>query len=451
MAPNCAIHFKHISPGEPARPGIDFTRLFEQQARPPEMWALGAELELIGYSARDLRRIDAQQVQSILTGFASPGARILTEKGHATEVALEGGSRITIEPGGQIEYSGAPSQRLIDIEKALAGFARRLVEVGSQYDIEFIAAGFDPVRRLEEQNWMPKPRYEIMRPYLGSRGARAWDMMCRTAAIQVNLDYSDLEDLAKKFMVATRLGPVAAAIFANSPFEAGSLSGYKSTRYAAWLETDADRTGPAPLALEGDFSIEEFIKYVESVPMIFIRRNGDYLDFAGRSFTEFLRDTATHGAVLQDFTDHLSTIFTEARLKPYIEQRSADGGQIEMAMAALAFWKGLMYSREALPEALRLAPQLSRSQYAKLQQEVARYGLDGRSGELRIGDLAAEMINLAREGLKRVAPEETRYLDPLEAQVIGERVCPADILIRNFNGSWHGRIGKAVEYLRLQA
>jgi glutamate--cysteine ligase len=304
---------------------------------------------------------------------------------------------------------------------------------------------------LEEQNWMPKRRYEIMRPYLGSRGAKAWDMMCRTAAIQVNLDYGDLEDLAKKFMVATRVGPVAAAIFANSPFEAGRLSGYKSTRYAVWLETDADRTGPAPLALEGDFSIEEFIDYVESVPMIFIRRNGDYLDFAGRSFTEFLRDEAAHRPVLQDFTDHLSTIFTEARLKPYIEQRSADSGQIEMVMAALAFWKGLIYSRDALAEALRIAPQLSRGRYADLQEEVARHGLDAKSGELSIGNLAAEMIHLAREGLKQIAPEETRHLDALEAQAIGERVCPADILIKNFNGSWHGRISEAVEHLRLQA
>jgi glutamate--cysteine ligase len=451
MAPNFAIHFKHISPGEPVRPDMDFKRLFEEQARPPEMWAVGAELELIGYTARTLRRIDADQVQSILIGFAPSGARLLTEKGYATEAALEDGSRITLEPGGQVEYSGAPSKSLFDIESALAAYASRLVEVGRQQDIEFIAAGFDPVRKLEEQNWMPKRRYEIMRPYLGSRGARAWDMMCRTAAIQVNLDYGDLEDLAKKFMVATRLGPVAAAIFANSPFEAGRLSGYKSTRYAAWLKTDADRTGPAPLALEGDFSIEGFIEYIESVPMIFIRRNGDYIDFAGRSFTEFLRDKATHRPVLQDFTDHLSTIFTEARLKPYIEQRSADSGQIELALAALAFWKGLMYSRDALSEALRIAPQLSRSQYADLQEEVARHGLDGKSGEVRIGELAAETIQLAREGLKQVAPEETRYLDALETQAIGERVCPADILIRNFNGSWHGRIGKAVEYLRLQA
>ncbi len=450
MSPDCATHFKQDRPGERVCPDLDFVRLFEERARPRDAWAVGAELELLGYTVADLQRITVTQVQSILKSFAPADARLLKERGYATEVALADGSRITIEPGGQVEYSGAPSASLPDIESALVDYTRRLVEVGHQHGIAFVAAGFDPVRKLEEQNWMPKRRYEIMRPYLGSRGPKAWDMMCRTAAIQANLDYSDLEDLAEKFMVATRFGPIAAAIFANSPFEGAKLSGYKSTRYAVWLETDADRTGPAPLALEGDFSIERFIEYVERVPMIFIRRDGEYVDLAGRSFAEFLRNGATHKPVLQDFTDHLSTIFTEARLKPYIEQRSADCGTVEMAMAALALWKGLMYSREALREALRIAPQLGRGEYAKLQEEVARHGLDARIGGVSVGGLAAAMIELAREGLKAVGARR----DPVsrcrsKSASSASAYARPIFLFETFNGSWNGDIRKAVDYLRV--
>ena len=107
----------------------------------------------------------------------------------------------------------------------------------------FLAVGFDPLRTLDEQRWFPKPRYEVMRPYLASRGARAWDMMTRTCSVQTNLDYGSPEDLCKKFLVGNRLAPIVTAIFANSPFEDGRPSGYKSTRAAAWLDTDPDRAG----------------------------------------------------------------------------------------------------------------------------------------------------------------------------------------------------------------
>jgi glutamate--cysteine ligase len=271
-------------------------------------------------------------------------------------------------------------------------------------------------------------------------------MMDRTAAIQVNLDYSDPLDLAKKFALANRLGPIVAAIFANSPLVEGRLSGYKSTRYATWLETDLDRTGLSPLAIEDDFSIERFIRQLTGVPMIFIRRDGRYIDMAGRSFTEFV---ASGEAIFQDFTDHLSTVFTEARLRPHIEQRSMDCGNLRLVMAALALWKGLMYDPAALDSALALAPRLTRDDFARLQMEVARHGLGARLGRLSVIDTAVSALETARAGLQAVAPAEVGYLDLLDEQVVKERVCPADILIRNLRGSWNGDARKAVEYLSI--
>jgi glutamate--cysteine ligase len=452
-----------IAPTEAINTATDFARFFAAGSRPAAAWALGVELELFAFTADTLERIGPRQVQAVINGFANQISNRVSENGYVTEALLGAGGqepggrgeqepapalgRLTLEPGGQIEFSGAPHRSLVEVERGLRQFTGRLAEIAASENVIFITIGFDPLRRIDEQRWVPKARYQIMRPYLEKRGARAWDMMCRTAAIQANLDYSDLEDLARKFQLATRLAPVAAAIFANSPFEHGRPSGYKSTRYRAWLDTDPDRTGPSPLALEDGFSVERFLDYVASVPMLFVRRDENYINLAGHSFGEYLAGCGCPMTpIFQDFTDHLTTIFTEARLKPHIEQRSMDCGSVETALAAMAFWKGLMYDRAALGEALRLAPRLSLGEYAGLQSDVARRGLEASVKGVPLIALAESAIQIARAGLQRLAADETHYLDLLEERVIGERLSNADILIRNFEGAWHGDIRKVIEH-----
>jgi glutamate--cysteine ligase len=451
MSPDLVQPSAPVLPADEINRRSDLTRIFLNASRPASEWAVGPEIELFGFERGDLSRITPQKVQEIIGGFSKEIISREIEDGYTTEATLdkEIDGRITLEPGGQIEFSGANHRSLARVERSLRIYLRRLSEIVAAKGVLFVATGFDPVRSIGEQQWIPKRRYEVMRPYLARRGRRAWDMMCRTAAIQVNLDYGGLEDLARKFALATRLAPVAAAIFANSPFERGRLSGYKSTRYAAWLETDPDRTGPSPVALEDHFSIERFVDYAASVPMFFIRRDGDYIDLTGHTFKDFVANGERYRPVLRDFIDHLSTIFTEARLKPHIEQRSMDAGGIELIMAAQAFWKGLMYDAEILDRALDMAPRPGLDEYSRLQMEVARCGLAARLGRLSVLSLAQSALEMAREGLRSRAGDETVYLDIIEQLVIKERVCPADILIRNFKGSWNGEIRKAIEYMRI--
>ncbi len=447
-----------MKPTDSINTDTDFAPYFAENGKPASDWAIGPEIEIFGFTRKELERISPEQVQAVMEGFSEEITETAIENGFTTEATLKDGSRITLEPGGQIEFSGAPQKSLIEIEQTLEIYFSRLKEIGKQLGIIFVATGFDPLRKMEEQHWIRKPRYDVMRPYLANRGQRAWDMMCRTCAVQVNLDYSDLEDLAKKFALANRLAPIAAAMFANSPFADGKLSGYKSTRYAAWLETDPDRTGAAACALDGDFSIERFIEYVQSVPMFFIRRDGKFIELAGYDFKKFLAEGANgHTPILQDFTDHLSTIFTEARLKPYIEQRSMDCGSIDEAMMAMAFWKGLMYDKDALKEALAIAPKMNCDEYTALQLEVARYGLAAKSGKISVYDLAKASIEIAQAGLKRLAPEEGYFLDALHQEVATGRRCPADFLItmfsqkdEGFTRHWDGDIRKAIEWMQIK-
>jgi glutamate--cysteine ligase len=415
-------------------------------------WMCGAEFELFGYDrARGFERIDAGQVQSVLAGFA-PSSRDLVHEGETLIEAGDGQmNRLTVEPGGQVEFSGAPQRRLADIERELRRYLARLHEIAESNRLTFLAVGFDPLRAIEEQRWFPKMRYEVMRPYLASRGRRAWDMMCRTCSVQTNLDYGPPEDLAKKFLVGNRLAPVVTAIFANSPFEQGRPSGYKSTRAAAWLDTDPDRSGVAPPALRDDFAPADYVAYALDVPMIFAQRQGRYIGaVSGVRFREFL----AHGRagitpVFGDWADHLTTIFTDARLKQLIELRSADANDLETSLAFQALWKGLMYDADALDEALRLAPRLKAADARALRERVAREGLAARDAGVDVLRLARETVRLAAEGLKRVAPDEVAYLDVLAARVVREGVCPADILLRNWEGSWHGSMERVFEHLRV--
>ena len=421
-------------------------------AKPRAEWMCGAELELFGYDrARDFARIDAAQVQDVLAGFAPSSRDLVYEGGTIVEAGDGQMNRLTVEPGGQVEFSGAPQRRLADVERELRRFLARLSEVAEAGRLAFLAVGFDPLRSIEEQRWFPKMRYEVMRPYLASRGRRAWDMMCRTCSVQSNLDYGDVEDLAAKFLVGNRLAPVVTAVFANSPFEGGRPSGYKSTRAAAWLETDAARAGLAPPALADDFRPEDYVAYALDVPMIFAQRGGRYVGaVAGVPFRDFLeRGCDGLAPVFGDWADHLTTIFTDARLKQHVELRGADACDLETSLALQALWKGLLYDEASLREALRLAPRLGASDAAALRERVARDGLAARHAGVDVLGLAREVVALAAEGLGRVAPEEVGYLDVLRQRVIAEGVCPADILLRNWEGSWHGSLERVFEHLRV--
>lgn len=435
---------------------LDSTPLFVENlrrgAKARSDWMCGVELELFGYDTRrDYARLNPAQVQRVLAGFALNSNDLVYEENVLVEVDAGQMNRLTVEPGGQVEFSGAPQHSLKDVERELCRYLTRLHEIAEAEGLIFLAVGFDPLRTLDEQNWFPKGRYEIMRPYLATRGARAWDMMTRTCATQASLDYGSTEDLSKKFLLGNRLAPIITAIFANSPFENGRPSGYKSTRAAAWLATDNDRTAISHPALTDDFTPESFVAYALDVPMIFAQRKGHYLDApTGMKFGDFLaRGCDGIQPTFGDWADHLTTLFTDARLKQHIELRSADCCNLQMTLALQALWKGLLYDADTLNEALRLAPRLNHADALRLREQVARDALNAKHAGVNVLAIAKEIVSLAALGLKRIAPDELSYLDILHQQVVEENISPADALLRNWHGFWHGSMSRLLKHLRI--
>jgi glutamate--cysteine ligase len=437
-------------PGDPIGPESRpaFARHVACGCKPRERWTVGPEVELIGYERATLDRLGPATVDAVIAGFERFGARVAFEDGRRIEASMPWGW-VTVEPGGQVEFSGVSRASLGEIETDVRRFLGCLAEISAELDVLFVASGFDPLRRWDEQRWYPKRRYAVMRPYFAIDGRRGWDMMCRTGSVQANVDYESEADLAAKFLVGNRLGPVVAAMFANSPLEAGTLSGFKSRRYAAWLETDRDRTGVSPASLGDGFTIERFVEYAIGVPMLFVRRDGQYRDLAGRSFARVLAGEEGETPVFQDWADHLTTIFTEARVKQHVELRSVDADGLEGMMAALAFWKGIVYDAGALAGALALAPRLDAGGFRRLQIAAARHGLAARSDDVHVLEVARAALELAVDGLGRIAPDETHYLEPLVERVARDGECPADRVIRDFEGRWNRNPALAVEAMRV--
>lgn len=415
-------------------------------ARPRSDWKTGIEIELIGYKYEDMQRIDPSTVGAIMRRYSCDP---ILEAGVMTGSRRPSGS-LTVEPGCQVEFSGSPKEDLAATEADLSQFVGWLKDQADETGLAFLGVGFDPLRTLEEQKWFEKRRYSLMRPYLQRRGSRGLDMMTRTASIQVNLDFSSEEDLARKFVVGNRLSPIVSAIFANSPFREGRLSGAKSERALVWLETDCDRCGVAVPALSADFSLDDWLNHVLATPMFFARRGDRYLEMTDVTFGEFLRRPSGEvEPVLGDFVDHLSTIFTEARLKQWIEVRGADGGRPEESLALQALWKGLMYDPPTLEEAFRLMPCLTSAEYSALQMRIAFDGLATDVCGVKVLSLARSLVELAQAALKTIGDGEEKYLDGVAERVLKEGIAPADVLIRNFEGSWNGSMSRVIEYLRV--
>jgi glutamate--cysteine ligase len=359
------------------------------------------------------------------------------DRGIAGElIALErDGASITLEPGGQFELSGKP---LPTIHHTCAEFTQHYEElhaVAEPMGIAWLACGFHPFATREEVDWMPKGRYRVMRAYLPTRGPLALDMMLRTCTVQANLDYADEAQCGRRLRLMLGVSSLITALFANSPFEEGKWSGYHSRRSRTWEQVDPDRCGLLPFVFEGEFAWQKYVDWALDVPMFFVKRGHDYHPHHV-SFRRFMDDGFTapdgrhHRATQGDWELHLSTMFPEVRIKPYIEIRGADSVGSKTVCALPALCKGLMYDDQAGEAAWELVGDLEFGQRMELWSRARTHAL--RDVEIRAK--CETLLRFAREGLERLdvrdskGRTEARFLDALDEQVQRGATPAADAL-----------------------
>ena len=423
----------------------------ETGSRPQAEWRIGTEHEKFGFNKADLRPLPyegPQGIRAMLEGLQRFGWTPVREGGKVIALHQDGQS-VTLEPGGQLELSGAAVETLHQTCDEVHDHLNQVRTVADEIDVAFMGVGFQPKWRREDMPVMPKGRYKIMREYMPKRGNLGLDMMFRTCTVQVNLDFASEADMVRKFRVGLALQPIATALFANSPFIEGQPNGFLSYRSHIWTDTDPDRTGILPFVFEDGMGFERYADYALDVPMYFVYRDGAYIDASGQSFRDFLAGklAALPGERprLRDWEDHLTTPFPEVRLKRFLEMRGADGGPWRRLCALPALWVGLLYDQGALDAAWDLVKGWTPEEHHALRAEVPRHAFKTVFRDRTVGDLAREVLGIARAGLEarsrtdRFGEDEAHFLDALFTIVESGRT-PAEEQLAAFHGRWAGSV-----------
>jgi glutamate--cysteine ligase len=376
---------------------------FVRAQKPKERWLVGMEVEKMGVDAATGLpiRYDAPgaSVRAVLERYhEARGGDPIYEGENLIGISAPWGA-ISLEPGGQVEWSSQPRGDLAALESDLDAHLRAMREVGARAGVRWLDVAVQPDLPVTAMPWMPKARYKIMKRYLGEHGRLAHRMMTQTASVQCAFDFESPEDWAQRFRAVAFLAPVAVALFANSARVDGEDSGYRSYRQAIWRETDPDRCDLPPAVFEPGFGIEAWADFILDVPTIFTQRSRG-LCASGVPFRQLLDCSGCEAVSLEDWELHLSTIFTEVRSYTYIEARSADLLPDPEIFAVPAFWTGILYHPEALREALALGSGHATHQgWRSAMDSAARKGLDGQAGGRPLRELAGRALALSTWGL----------------------------------------------------
>ena len=433
------------------------TQFIRGGEKPPEEWKIGTEHEKIGLLAETHEPVPYEGergIASILEAMAAEDGWDRIFEGPNLIALAKDGASITLEPGGQLELSGAP---LRTIHETCAEFHRHLElvrKVSGPRGVVWLSLGINPLHEVEDIPRMPKARYRIMREYLPTRAELPLHMMHLTATVQANLDFSDEEDMVRKLRTALGVSSIVSAIFANSSIAGGKASGFASRRMYIWRHTDPDRCGLLPFVFEEDFGYERYVEWALDVPLFFIVREGRYLPASGTTFGEFIaRGIEGQRATLEDWNLHLTTLFPEVRLKRVLEVRGTDAVPAGLICALPALWKGLLYDADARAGAWDLVREHSASERLAGLEDVARRGLAAELAGRPVLELARELVDLASAGLGRIRhagrrdPDERGYLDPIHYQLEAGRSLGEEILDR-WEGAWGRSVPRLIEYAR---
>ena len=444
------------SGGGPIEHHSQLGEYLESGCKPREQWRIGTEHEKFGYCKETLKPLPYEGDRSILAvlkGLRDGHGWTPVEEGGKLIGLEKDGANVSLEPGGQLELSGAPLESIHQTCDEVNQHLADVKDIADKIGVGFIGLGAAPVWSHEEMPVMPKGRYRLMTDYMDRVGTMGKSMMYRTCTVQVNLDFASEADMVQKLRVALALQPVATALFANSPFFDGKINGHKSWRSRVWRDLDPARTGMLPFVFEEGFGFEAWVEYALDVPMYFVYRDGEYIDALGMSFRDFLKGElpALPGETptLSDWADHLTTAFPEARIKKYMEMRGADGGPWRRLCALPAFWVGLMYDQSSLDAAWDLVKGWDAETREMLRVAASVDGLQAQAGNVKMHDLAREVLAISeaglaargKEGAGGLVPDETHFLNALKESVESGKV-PADELLDHYHGDWNGDLSR---------
>ncbi len=420
----------------------DLRSYFSQFAKPKEKHRYGAECEIFGLwktTGQPIPYFGRQGIEGVLDELVQQFQWKKREENKHIIALERGKDLVTLEPGGQVELSASPVKTLREVDEQIKSFHRELKTVGEKLGIVWLSIGAQPFARAGEMPWVPKARYEIMRRYLATHGARSHDMMQRTATNQFNVDFESEPHALEIMRLTFRIMPFIVTAFANSPLFEGRVTGYQSFRNHIWQGTDPDRSGLIENFAAGGGSFEEYLDYALGVPMFFIIRQREWVPLDGITFRKFLeKGFGPHRATLEDFNLHLTTIFPECRLKDHLEIRGMDAQMPECIMAVFAFWKGLLENAETLRAGLDVVKHLTYFEIQELYRDLPHEGLSKKADVRSAGEISKQLFDIALFGLSSAGNAKSQktdraFLEPFYERFVRRFKTPADEVLTNWN------------------
>ena len=411
-------------------------KYFQSGIKDKKNFKIGIEHEKFLFNNQNNKRIDYLKIKEMFSALLEFGWNPILEKKNIIGLN-KGGKNITLEPGNQIELSG---DKLNNIHEACAesqDYLFELKQVTKKLNLNIVSAGFDPISKLNEIPNNPKKRYKLMTKDMPLGGKLSLDMMYRTCGTQLNIDYSSEDDFTKKFKVVNSIVPVSIALFANSSIVERKKSNYLSYRSKVWQNTSR---GGLPKFFLDDLNFEKYTDYIMGFPILFIQDGENYISGKKYTFQDFMNkqinEIDNRSPTQNDLSTHLSTIFTENRLKKYIELRSMDTCGWDCLCAGPAFNVGLLYGN--LDEVYDLISKWDKNKIMNAYLEAPQKGFNTQLMGKDLLYWASTLLDLSRKGLEnrdvlnKSNKNESLFLNHLQ-NVIDNKTTNADHMISKFS------------------
>ena len=409
---------------------------FKSGIKNKKNFKIGIEHEKFLFNSENNKRVNYSKIKEMFSKLIEFGWNPIFENDNIIGLN-KGGKNITLEPGNQIELSG---DKLNNIHEACAesyDYLFELKQVTKKLNIKIVSAGFDPISKLSEIPNNPKKRYKLMTKDMPEGGELSLDMMYRTCGTQLNIDYSSEEDFKKKFKIVNSIVPISIALFANSSIIEKKKSNYLSYRSKVWQNTS--RGGLPKLFLE-NLNFEKYADFIINFPMLFIQNKDNYFSGKGYTFNDFMygkiKELNNRLPDESDLSIHLSTIFTENRLKKYIELRSMDTCGWDCLCAGPAFNIGMLYGN--LDEIYELVSKWDINKIMNAYLEAPQKGFNTQLMGKDLLHWSSVLLDLSKKGLEKrdvankSGKNETLFLNHLQ-KVIDNKTTNAHHMIIKFS------------------
>ncbi len=416
----------------------DLINFFEKGCKKESQLNIGVEHEKFIFDNNSNKRINFETILKIFNFLMKFGWKPIKE-GKSIVALSRKDQKITLEPGNQVELSGAKFNSVHLVCEESYNFLNELKKACSNLNLKMMSVSYDPFTKLETIPKTPKQRHKIMTEEMPKNGELSLYMMYQTCGTQVNLDYISEKDFIKKFKLSSFLAPLSIAIFANSPIKENKPSGYLSYRSKVWQNTS--RGGLPKIFLE-NMDFEKYTDMVINTPLLFVVKNSNHLKAEGKTFKNFMEGKLeilnNKKPNINDFKIHLSTIFTEVRLKQFIEIRCLDTCEWNCHCGGPAFFTGLLYG--SLNEACDIINQWKSSEVLNAYIEAPKKGLNTVINNKTLLEWGKIFLNLAQKGLENrsfknnTGKDESIFLRSMES-ILANNKTRADIIIEKFKNN----------------